>query len=200
MLVDKYIKAPHNEPEHEYISFIETVVKENNIDLIICVLDSDLPILQSVKNRNESTIYISPSEDVIKLFRDKLQSSIAVSRLGISIPEIILDDAFTEIICRKRISVGSSGIHNFNIATQFDYEPDMAFLQKKVSGDEYTVDVMCDKYGYPHIIIPRKRIEIRNGMSFKTALIRDFDIIETVECICKEFYLPGLWFSNMYTN
>lgn len=193
MLVDKYIKAPSGCSEPEYIDFIDSVVKENNIDLILCVFDSDLPILQSVKNRNEHIVYISPTEDVIDLFRNKLQSSIVVSRLGICVPEIIMDDAFAEVICRKKISVGSSGIHAFNIATQFGYVADASFLQKRVAGDEYTVDVMCDKLGHPHIIIPRKRLEIRNGMSFKTALIQDVDIFNAVERLCNAFLLPGLW-------
>lgn len=193
LLVDKYIKVPHYDCKRQYEDFIDRIVKEYDIDLAFGVLDSDLPIMQAVAKRNRKLVFISPSETTVKLFRDKLQASIAVSEFGINIPEIILDDAYTDIICRKKVSVGSSGIHCFNVAEQSGYGKEMSFLQKKVSGDEYTVDVMCDKHGSPHIIIPRKRIEIRNGMSFKTSLIEDVDIINCIKRICKGFVLPGLW-------
>lgn len=74
-----------------------------------------------------------------------------------------------------------------------NFSTDEAFLQECINGDEYTVDVFCDRNGKHHIIIPRKRIEIRNGMSFKTQLLYDKEIIEETKAICSIFKIPGLW-------
>ena len=195
LLVDKYIQSPPLNSYDAYKSFLTKTIILNNIDLIICVLDSDLIVLDEIlsKNQNIKAKYVNPGLQTINLFRDKLEANKEVSKLGIKIPKIILENADCQLICRKNISVGSSGIQIINAKALTNFGPEKAFLQEYICGDEYTVDVFCDKIGKPYIIIPRKRLEIRNGMSFKTQLLEDCDIINSTKLLCSKFKIPGLW-------
>lgn len=194
-LVDEYFQSPPLENVNEYKIFLTQIIDTHNIDLIFCVLDSDLLVLNEIMESSihSKTIYITPDKETIQLFQDKLYASKKMQEKGFKIPEIIMEDINCNVILRKNISVGSSGIKKLNLIDLTDFNTERAFLQKHISGDEFTVDVFCDCYGEPALIIPRKRLEIRNGMSFKTQLIYDEKIIEQTQQVCLNFRIPGLW-------
>lgn len=159
------------------------------------MLDSDLLVLNEIMESsiNSKTIYITPDKEMIQLFQDKLYASKKMQEKGFKIPEIIMEDINCNVILRKNISVGSSGIKKLNLVDLTDFNTEKAFLQEHIYGDEFTVDVFCNCCGEPALIIPRKRLEIRNGMSFKTQLIYDEEIIEQTKQVCLNFRIPGLW-------
>ncbi len=194
-LVDKYFQSPPLENVCEYKKFLTKIIDTCNIDLIFCVLDSDLLVLNEIMDSliNSKAIYIAPNKETIQLFQDKLYASKKMQEKGFIVPEIIMEDVNCNVILRKNISVGSSGIKKLNLIDLTDFNTEKAFLQKHISGDEFTVDVFCDCYGEPTLIIPRKRLEIRNGMSFKTQLIYDEEIIEQIKQVCLNYRIPGLW-------
>ena len=194
-LVVEYFQSPPLENVNEYKIFLTQIIDTHNIDLIFCVLDSDLLVLNEIMESSihSKTIYITPDKETIQLFQDKLYASKKMQEKGFKIPEIIMEDINCNVILRKNISVGSSGIKKLNLIDLTDFNTERAFLQKHISGDEFTVDVFCDCYGEPALIIPRKRLEIRNGMSFKTQLIYDEKIIEQTQQVCLNFRIPGLW-------
>lgn len=192
-LVDEYIQSPNLENQTEYMSFLCNLLSTRTIDLVFCVLDSDLMVLDNIMKRNINTTYVNPGRDIIELFTNKLNASKSVAGLGIMVPRIIMDDAKQQLICRKNISVGSMGVKKIDLCEETGFSEDSFFLQECVNGDEYTVDVFCDKCGTPHLIIPRKRLEIRNGMSFKTQLVNDERIINKTKLLCDHYKIPGLW-------
>lgn len=194
-LVDKYIQSPMLNDKENYKNFLINTIKTNNIDLIICVLDSDLLILNEIINNtfNKAPTYVNPGFTIINTFSDKLLASKEIFKLGIKIPRIILENANCSVICRKKRSVGSAGIKIINPNEISNFGKENSFLQEYITGDEYTVDVLSDKLGVPHLIIPRKRLEIRNGMSFKTQVVFEKSLIESTKLICEKFKIPGLW-------
>lgn len=194
-LVDEYLQSPPLKNVNEYKKFLTEIIETSNIDLIFCVLDSDLLVLNEIMESsiNSKTIYITPDKKMIQLFQDKLYASKKMQEKGFKIPEIIMEDINCNVILRKNISVGSSGIKKLNLVDLTDFNTEKAFLQEHIYGDEFTVDVFCNCCGEPALIIPRKRLEIRNGMSFKTQLIYDEEIIEQTKQVCLNFRIPGLW-------
>lgn len=190
-LTDKYFVSPQLSDVENYSKFLISLIKEQHIELVFCVLDSDLSVLNKIK-KHVAITYVDPGEDIISLFSDKLKASLEVNKLGILIPEIFIYSPTGPLICRKRTSVGSRGIHKLELdkITNFNYND--FFVQKFISGKEYTVDILADAYGNPHLIIPRERLEIRNGLSFKTKIVKHQKIIDTSIKICNEFKIPGL--------
>ena len=191
-LTDEYFVSPPLSDVEKYSQFLISLIKEHSIELVLCVLDSDLFVLNKVKKHVKIT-YVGPDEDTISLFADKLKASLEVKKLGILIPEIIIESPNSPLICRKRTSVGSRGIYKLELDKITNFNCNDFFVQKFILGKEYTVDIFADTCGDPHMIIPRERLEIRNGLSFKTKIVKNQNIIDATIKICNRFKIPGLF-------
>lgn len=193
--VDHYIKASDIEDSDAYLSFMKKLCDDKNIQIIIPGSDKDVQFYSKYKHEFNAIIVV-PSSDTAQLFYDKYEATLAIANLGLSVPEIV-ENLFNEkeLIFRKKISSSSTGISVINL-TEETYIPNLFnehyFLQRFIKGTEYTVDVFADKNGIPKLILPRKRLEIRNGMSVCCQLVYHEKIIELCQMIYKQFYIPGL--------
>lgn len=196
LLVDKYIQVPEIS-DTNYVKTIIDICKDWRVDIIIPILDEELYLFSQAKIQNYVNILL-PSIDTINLFRDKLAASM---KLNLIYPEIIPpiyksinDLRGDKVIIRKRKSIGSQGIIIKKEAeiTYEDFKNRSYFVQKYVKGDEYTVDILADKYGNSKLIIPRKRLQIKNGVSTKVLLEDDREIIDLCKKIYAQFCIPGL--------
>lgn len=194
LLVDRFVQSPDITDKH-YTTFIKHLYMHNQIDFIISVDEQELLIFCKEDLHHECNIVL-PSLHILELFTHKKEASLEIQKLGIEIPPIITDlSKEKKIIFRKNQSVGSQGIYVVDLEnTQMieNHFNSNEFIQRYINGDEYTVDILSDINGKPKIIIPRKRLEIRNGISFKTQLIHDATLISLCENILKRYPIPGL--------
>lgn len=194
LLVDQYVQTPKIH-EANYTDCIKDIYINNHIDFIISVDEEELLIFCQ-NNLNKDCKIVIPEKELLELFINKLEASKRVAEIGISIPTILTDITHaSKIIFRKKKSVGSRGIYIVDLknATYIEnHFNEDEFIQEYITGEEYTVDVFSDKNGDPRLIIPRVRLEIRNGMSFKTKLVHDQNIIQNCKVILQNFKIPGL--------
>lgn len=173
-----------------YIESLLNLCSEEEIDLLIPTIDTDLLILAKNRKRFEeigTKVVISDAE-VVGLCRDKRYTTEFFQKSGVLAP-ITVDDienyagAFP---CFIKPKDGSSSINAFkvnNIEELQEYVkkvPDY-IIQPYIDGEEYTVDVFCDFVGNPIYVTPRKRLAVRSGEVLKTEIKNDDSIIE--ECI-----------------
>lgn len=69
---------------------------------------------------------------------------------------------------------------------------DIPFVQEYIEGDEYTIDIFSDFKANPICVVPRKRIEVRDGEVVKAVTVRDEYLIETCKGIAKSLGLVGM--------
>lgn len=194
ILVDKFIEVTDEISSPAYINYIRSICTKYHIDLLLSVMDDELfALIKSEQFKNE---IISPTIDVFSLFNDKLLASNNINKLGIEIPPII-ENPFGQkkVIIRDRVNIGSRGIYVVDLKQAAYIEnrfQESRFMQEYIEGDEYTVDVLTNKIGEPILIIPRKRIEIRQGVSFKCQLTNDQQIIQICQKIYKQYKIPGI--------
>lgn len=197
LLVDYFYQIPSYETNKEkYLETLSDIIKSNCIDILISVDEKELIVL--LENEDLLNVKIvSANLNMLKLFNNKEIASIDVNKLGIPTPKIILDLRNQEkVIFRKKVSVGSKGIYIADIKNDTIIENhfnDEYFIQEYIHGEEYTVDIFADNYGEPKLIIPRKRIEIRNGLSFKCQLIKNDTLIDYCKIIAYHYKIPGLY-------
>lgn len=195
-MVDIFLQTPCKNSIELYFAFIKDVLKSYNIDLVISVSDSELKYLTDICSEL-NTHFICSNKETIGLFQDKLGASIEISKLPlVSIPPILESlIGANKVIFRKRNSVGSKGIYIVDLNEE-QYIKNLFtkeyFIQEYIEGTEYTVDVFADKLGQPKIIIPRKRIEIRNGISYRCQIHYNKDVIKSCKTIYNAFKIPGL--------
>lgn len=196
LLVDHFFQICSPTDETQYIQLLTNIIKSHNIDILISVDEKELITL--LKNKDSlNTKIISTTINNVELFNNKYRSSLEMKNLGLQIPEILTDIRNQgKIIFRKNISVGSKGIYIVDLEKDMYIENHFNndyFIQKYIEGNEYTVDVFADNNGNPKLIIPRKRIEIRNGLSFKCQLIQQQILIDNTKKIANHFKIPGLY-------
>lgn len=66
------------------------------------------------------------------------------------------------------------------------------FVQEYIEGDEYTIDIFSDFEANPICVVPRKRIEVRDGEVVKAVTVYDEELIEQCKAIAKSLGLVGM--------
>lgn len=203
LLVDRFYQSPAIESTGEYMAFILWLIKKEDIDFIFSSDETELLLFGENQEQLQKTVVIPPAE-TIRLFQDKQKSTEAMAALGISVPptipysDLMIGLPEQKIILRENISCCSYGIHvinSTNVADIQQYYTQTTFAQKFISGQEYTVDVLCDCYGAPKIIVPRERLAIRGGITYKCRITQELTLIKICQQIYQNYNLPG--FSNV---
>ncbi len=177
-----------------YIPFLIKYCSDNNVDVLIPTIDTDLMLLSEHKNDFRNTRVIISSKESIKICRDKRLTGAFFKEIGLECP-VPIDDyreydlGFPAFIKPKD---GSSSINAFKVNSREELEalikivPDY-IIQPYVSGTEYTVDAFCDFEGNPIFITPRIRLAVRSGEVLKTRIVQDEKIISDMRKIIEAF-------------
>ena len=200
MLVDKYYHIQCEVGNDEYISNIENICALENIDLIISAEEEDLRLYK--KNCVPQALYKHiPDDNIFELFQDKHRANLSLQSNGIEIPKTLYnyqdccESTAKKIIYRKRISCCSRGIEVMNkcaINRRYSFFSDHHITQEYINGELYTVDMLCDKQGIPHLIIPRRTLAQKDGTDFKCVVEKNEQLISLCNKIYRQYKIPGI--------
>ena len=194
LLVDRYYISPPISNEMSYLAFLNEINRKEKIDLLIPASDAEALFLSKYKEKINAPFFLADTKTV-QFFKDKLICTERLEKQGFLVPPIVTDlRCEKKVIFRKRVSVNSQGIYIVDLSKEKyikncfnnDY-----FIQKYIEGDTYIVDVLSDKDGIPHIIIPRKTIEIKDGTAYRSQIVYKKELIELTKRICSLYHLPG---------
>lgn len=165
----------------DYLKWLNDLIKEEQIDLILPTGEHDLRLLSLYKNTWENTkIYVS-SEKSINICQNKALFYKELKN-NFPLPLTIEGDLFQ----KPKRSAGSRGIKmiandNNNI------------IQEYLPGKEYTVDVFCDENSKSMGTVVRERVVIKSGISTqnKVCNFEKRDLIQMSEEICNFLKLIG---------
>lgn len=203
LLVDKFYHAPETNTGNIYIQFIKMLIERENIDFIFSPDEEELLLFNQERDFFASKAVI-PSVEVISLFRNKLKATHYMGKLGIPVPkavthsQILSGNIEKKVIVRENISCCSYGIYIadgtdlHNIAKHLS---PVNFIQEWIDGIEYTVDVFCNCDGDPQLIIPRERLAIRGGITYKCKIVHEEQLVALCKKIYAAYHIPG--FSNV---
>ena len=200
MLVDKYYHIQCEVGNSEYISNIEHICTLENIDLIISAEEDDLRLYK--KHCVPQALYKHiPDDNIFELFKDKHRANLSVQNNGIEIPKTLYgyqefcESKTEKIIFRQRISCCSRGIEVMNkheVNRCYSFFSDHHITQEYITGEFYTIDMFCDKQGIPHLIIPRRKKEKKDGTDFKCVVERKEQLISLCNKIYRLYKIPGI--------
>ncbi len=196
MIVDNYIQVPKVSSD-SYVQIIIEICQKNKINVLIPILDEELYLFSKAQLRDYVRV-LMPNIETIELFRNKLLASTTLNNIcGNISPPIYYDISSVDcekIILRKKQSIGSQGIvtKDRKQLSFSDFRNSEYFVQKYIEGTEYTVDILSDYYGNIKLIVPRKRLQIKNGVSTKVEISYDNRIINLCKFIYNKYCIPGL--------
>jgi carbamoyl-phosphate synthase large subunit len=182
--VDRAHIVPRIEQPRHIPALIE-LVKQERIDAIIPLIDSDLEALsrsQARFSRAGARVVIS-DPDVIRACSDKLLTFKTLARAGVDTPQTwssaealrLRRHAFPYFFKPRR---GSAGQGLFRIDSLAELrvfaarDPD-SVVQEYVEGVEYTLDVYTGLDGEPRCVVPRRRLEVRTGEVSKGLIVKE---------------------------
>ena len=164
-----------------YITSLLEICRKEHINLIIPLIDPELPILAKEKKNfiNVGTVIVLSSYKSVKVSSDKFATYEFFKSSGLSVPEtVLLDDLrlmktrisksiFPAILKPKYGSAGQGviGCPDLDWLSFLSSKVSLTnyVLQKKVSGEEITIDIFGDGTGRLISAVQRKRLKIRGG-------------------------------------
>ncbi|AIJ04931.1 hypothetical protein JH146_0080 [Methanocaldococcus bathoardescens] len=208
---DKFFKIPPAIEEKKYINTLVEIITSESIDLLIPIIDIELEIIsQNINILNKYTnVLISPYETII-ICNDKYETYKFFSRIGVPTPKTLLLNTINDfdfdqiiqdlysagidfpIIVKPRKGVSSRNVYEIYNKDELCLlrrvnEP---IIQEKVEGQEYTIDVFSDGKKVVSVV-PRKRIEVRSGISYKGQTVKDPELIDYAKKIVEELKIIG---------
>lgn len=186
-LADDFILMPGKNDPQLWDKVTGEIIK-HEVDVVLPSFDETLQMWADHKEELKAKgiqVIISPAE-TIATFQDKWLTYLFFDQNGIPTPCTSLEQKYP--LVKPRVGRGSVGVR---VATE-KVEMEGNISQELVEGEEYTVDVFCNKFGKPVYIIPRKRLGVKEGKSTGGIVVFNKEIDHWVRRICDSicFYGP----------
>lgn len=178
-LAKEFILMPKKDKTNLW-DFIEKELIEREVNCVIPSLDETL--IGWAKRKEyffEKKIHVILSNsNVIETFQDKWSTYTFFVENNIPTPKTSLTQDYTLI--KPRFGRGSQGVFKTDQSVKMEGNISQVFIE----GTEYTVDVFCDKFSNPVYIVPRKRLNVKDGKSTAGIVVNHPLIIKYVRQIC----------------
>ena len=197
VLADSFHKISPWSYESDFVNEIEDVVDMEEIDAIISLMDPATRILFSTDIPKRTQVLCS-SYTTNLIAASKQTTTDFFLSCGVETPSIVspYEDGYY-IVARPVHGYGSRSTHIFSKKSKErfleDYQKTIHkyIFTRQVWGTEFTVDCFKDQFGEVTAIIPRERVEVRNGEVQKCIVRTDQDRLIAE---LKEKILPRLPF------
>jgi carbamoyl-phosphate synthase large subunit len=202
---DKFFTVPEAFNEHKYIEELSTIIKNESIDILIPIVDIELEIIAKHIKTFDNTFVLLSSYETVKRCNDKMETYEFFNKFKIPTLKTVSIENFDNInqkisdsgmqyplIAKPRNGVSSRDVYEINNLeeTVLIKRIDNPIIQEKGFGEEFTIDIFGD--GNKLIsAVPRKRIEMRSGISYKGKTVKNNLLIKFSEKIYDELKFVG---------
>ncbi len=171
-----------------YVPTLLDVCERHRVQLLLPLIDVDLLVLAEHRERfrEAGTLALVSSLPVVSICRDKESTSRFFDDNGIptvrnlSVEDVRRGNLPYPVFIKPANGSGSQHAYKVQSRDELDfflrYVP-RPMLQEFATGQEYTVDVLCDLAGRVINAVPRRRLEVRAGEISKGVTCKDWRII-----------------------
>ncbi|HUW19322.1 MAG TPA: ATP-grasp domain-containing protein [Sedimentisphaerales bacterium] len=168
-----------------YINQLLTIVKANNVKLLVPTVDLDLKLLAQNKPEFAAVgcCVLVSARQVINICQDKRKTYRFLVRNGFDTP---VSMSVRTALSKKKLnwpcflkpwdgyaSRGNAVVNNRSELLFFSKRVPNPICQEFVRGTEYTCDAYVDFSMKVHCVVPRKRIEVRAGEVSKSRIVKN---------------------------
>jgi carbamoyl-phosphate synthase large subunit len=200
-LADEFsLVPPANAPN--YIESLIRLANENNIQYLIPIYSKEIQIISAhAQQLKENGIHtFLSSVETIQLCNDKKAMHTFVVKHEIRTPKVYSDEELAlgndnyPLFAKPNTGSSSSGARM--IKTEQDLKEALTdkqlIIQEFISGEEVTVDVLCNEKHKPIVIAPRVRLSTKSGQSVKGRTISTEPFQKIVTRICELLQIKGV--------
>jgi carbamoyl-phosphate synthase large subunit len=169
-----------------YVGALAALVLEHDVRLIVPLSDLDQEILSLAREALAPAFVLAPSPEVCRTMGDKWLAHVFFVEHGIEsprswLPGDIPDDARYPLLLKVREGFGSRHIYRANtpeeLAHHLERTPVDSFVQEMCLGEEFSIDVFCDRESRCLNAVPRTMIQSKGGESIKGRTVADATLI-----------------------
>ena len=199
-LSNKHYVVPLSADDNFWSEMLK-IIKKEKVDLILPTGDSD--IIHFSKNKllleNMGVKLFQSDFKSIDICQDKLKFY-KKCKDKFNLPKTSNENNLDfPIFCKPKRGSGSRGTkicYDGNCVKSLDTSISLRrsrdyIFQEYLPGQEYTIDVLCDMESNPLVVIPRKRLQTKAGISSKGEIIKDKFIEKACFDMCKFLKLKG---------
>lgn len=177
--------------EPGYIERLLDLCDRWSIDVVVPTIDTELVPLAEARPRFAErgvTVAVS-SPEVCRTFNSKRATAKFFARNGCPAAPLIDDLERAEFPLFAKLddssrSVGAGRVDSMAAAVALRSKQPNYVFQPLLAGVEYTVDAFVDRHGEVLGVVPRRRLEVRDGEVSKGIAIKDPAIIAAVRELC----------------
>ncbi len=202
----KFFSLPHARREKAtYLTYLKQIIKKELVELVIPCSDIEAEVIaESMPMLNDTRAFFNCSEEyAIKIANDKLKTYEFFRNNDIPTPETMrgteenLFKIDTSFIIKDRFGVGSKGFFEsldmfYADGGGFDSAGEYWIIQEELEGREFTVDILVLPQG-TIAVVPRWRLEVRDGKSFKCITFKDAELISWCKFIAFNLGMVGIY-------
>ena len=187
-----------------YIEQLLDICRAENVGLLVPTIDTELEILAANARRflDEANCRVSVSPPkTVRICADKVKTQAFFEQNNIKCPKMVSSDICGSLGLKYPMFIkpraGSSSINAFkaNNYEQYSFFREYVkdcIVQEFVSGEEYTVDMLCDFNGNFKAMGARRRLSVRAGEVLKGLTVKDAQIESAVKDIAKKLRFFGV--------
>jgi len=184
----------------DFISSIQNICKENDINLVFPLNDNDLVPLslgKSLLEQNDRIVVVSKSES-INMTIDKWKTYDFFKNIRIKTPKTWKPNEKNKsdfpLLIKPRSGSAGKNVFKINNKDELEFYTQKIkdpIIQEYINGTEVTTDIICDFKGSIIGMVNRERIEVRWGEVAKGKTIFDNNIIKNCKKIVDNMDIVG---------
>jgi len=195
-----YLVPPSS--DQNFIPTILGICKKDNIKLLIPTRDGELLLFAKSKEKFEKqgTHVMVSNPEIIEICNDKYKFYQFLTENNIPTPKTYLPHQINfsyvhyPLFVKSRYGSGSRSVFKVENEEELrffiNYVPNPV-IQEFVNGREYTIDLLTDLNGKVLTVVPRERIEIFCGESYKGKTIKDIKMMEHAKNLAEKLGTIG---------
>lgn len=191
--LDKIYPVPKADDPH-YIEVLLTICASERVDLLIPLYEPEFLELDSQRNRFKEigTEVLLSEERCLRVCLDKWETWQFFNVHHVKTPMTVRDIHSLAMdmpwVVKPRWGMGSVGIRFLKSIEELKFleNADSMVFQQRVSGVEYTVDVLADLDGRVISAVPRERLMVRAGEVIKSRTVYRQDLMEQSKLIVEK--------------
>jgi carbamoyl-phosphate synthase large subunit len=174
----------------DYIPALLSICRNEKVDVLFPIMDEELLAVAIAKSEIEEagTKVVTNSPQTVRVCRDKwltyqncVSHGIGVPRTALSVDSTRFEGFGFPLIIKPRTGRGTIGVQRIDDAVHLKclLNPDEGtIVQEFITGQEYTIDVLCNLSGELLSAVPKARLQVKAGMQVKGRTVRDSRLTE----------------------
>lgn len=201
--VDSFYKVSKCD-DNSYVDELLDICKKEDINMLIPLFEKEFSTLCDSRERfHEIGVYLLLShKNIIDICNNKWNTHLFFTNYNIDTPKSFLGADVKKnlyfgnksLIAKPLVGMGSKGIIKINNCKELRFYSqyiNQYIVQEIIEGVEYTIDVLCDLHGSIISVVPRERIEVRDGEVSKAKTVKNDKLIQATMELCQKLKMAA---------